>query len=68
VVPGLVDGTGLRLCALGELPTELAALNRAAIGPQELSVLGYLARNRDAICQALALDPLTAAVCSLDQI
>jgi len=68
VVPGLVDGTGVRLSALGELSTELPALNRHAIGRQELSDLRSLASERDAICQALALDPLGAAVCSLDGI
>ena len=35
---------------------------------QELVVRGHLERDREAICQAMALDPLTAAVCSLSEI
>ena len=35
---------------------------------QELVVKGHLERDREAIYQAMALDPLTAAVCSLDEI
>jgi alpha-galactosidase len=43
-------------------------LNRSNIAVQELVVKGHLERDREAIYQAMALDPLTAAVCSLDEI
>jgi alpha-galactosidase len=43
-------------------------LNRSNIAAQELVVKGHLERDREAIYQAMALDPLTAAVCSLDEI
>ena len=55
-------------CVVGALPPQLAALNRSNIAVQELVVKGHLERDRDAIYQAMALDPLTAAVCSLDEI
>jgi alpha-galactosidase len=42
-------------------------LNRSNIAVQELVVKGHLERDKEAIYQAVALDPLTAAVCSLDE-
>jgi alpha-galactosidase len=53
---------------VGALPPQLASLNRSNIAVQELVVKGHLERDREAIYQAMALDPLTAAVCSLDEI
>jgi alpha-galactosidase len=53
---------------VGDLPPQLAALNKSNIAVQELVVRGHLERDREAICQAMALDPLTAAVCSLNEI
>jgi alpha-galactosidase len=67
-VPCLVDRAGVHPCVVGALPPQLAALNRSNIAVQELVVKGHLARDREAIYQAMALDPLTAAVCSLDEI
>ena len=67
-VPCLVDRGGVHPCVVGALPPQLAALNRSNIAVQELVVKGHLERDRDAIYQAMALDPLTAAVCSLDEI
>ena len=55
-------------CGVGVLPPQLASLNRSNIAVQELVVKGHLERDREAIYQAMALDPLTAAVCSLDEI
>ena len=52
----------------GSPPPQLASLNRSNIAVQELVVKGHLERDREAIYQAMALDPLTAAVCSLDEI
>lgn len=67
-VPCLVDRTGVHPCVVGDLPPQLAALNKSNIAVQELVVRGHLERNRETICQAMALDPLTAAVCSLSEI
>jgi alpha-galactosidase len=53
---------------VGALPPQLAALNRSNIAVQELVVKGHLEGDKEAIYQAVALDPLTAAVCSLDEI
>jgi alpha-galactosidase len=67
-VPCLVDRAGVHPCAVGDLPPQLASLNRSNIAVQELVVKAHLERDREAICQAMALDPLTAAVCSLEEI
>ncbi len=67
-VPCLVDRAGVHPCVVGALPPQLAALNRSNIAVQELVVKGHLERDKEAVRQAMALDPLTAAVCSLDEI
>lgn len=67
-VPCLVDRCGIRPCHIGDLPPQLAALNRTNINVQELAVKGYLAGDRELIRQAVQMDPLSAAVCTLTQI
>jgi alpha-galactosidase len=67
-VPCLVDRLGVHPCYVGNLPPQLAALNRTNINVQELSVKAALEGNRDALYQAVALDPLTAAKLSLREI
>jgi alpha-galactosidase len=67
-VPCLVDGNGIQPTAVGTLPTQLAALNRTQVNVQELIVEAALTGNVDAVHQAVMLDPLTAAVCTLPQI
>ena len=53
---------------VGKLPAQLAALNRTNINVQELTVEAALTGNEEALRQAVKLDPLTAAVCTLDEI
>jgi len=67
-VPCLVDGNGIQPTTIAHYPTHLAALNRTNINVQELIVEAALTGNREAVYHAVMLDPLTAAVCSLDQI
>jgi len=67
-VPCLVDGNGIQPIKVGELPAQLAALNRTMINVQSLIVEASLTGNKEAIKHAISLDPLTAAVCTLDQI
>src|SRR5262245_52781989 len=66
-VPCLVDARGVHPCHVGDLPPQLAALNRSNIAVQELTVKAALERDREAVYQAVALDPLTAAVLTLAQ-
>ncbi len=67
-VPCLVDGTGIRPCHVGELPSQLAGLNRTNIGVQELTVQAALGRDRRKAAQAVLLDPLTSALLTPGQI
>jgi alpha-galactosidase len=66
-VPCLVDNTGVQPCHVGALPAQLAALNRGNIAVQELTVRAALEHDRAAVYQAVALDPLTAAVLPLER-
>ncbi len=67
-VPCLVDAMGVQPTVVGELPVQLAALNRTMINVQELATYGGVHGDREAVVHAVMLDPLTAAVCTLDQI
>ncbi len=67
-VPIYVDKGGLHPTAIGALPTQCAALNKTNINVQELVVEAALTKNLDCAFHALCLDPLTAAICTLDQI
>lgn len=67
-VPVTVDGSGLHPHSIGALPTQCAALCRTNTNVQELLVNGALSADREAIKHACMLDPVTSAVCTLDQI
>lgn len=67
-VPCLADRRGVHPCHVGDLPPQLAAINRSNIAVQELAVRAFLDRDREAAYQAVALDPLTAAVLPLHRI
>ncbi len=64
----LVDGNGIQPIYFGRLPTHLAALDSAHMMIHELLVQALLNKEREAAVQALLLDPLTAAVCTLTEI
>ena len=63
-----VDGDGFHPIQFGPLPDQLAALNRAHMAVHELVVEALLDRDRDKAKYALMIDPLTAAVCSPEEI
>ena len=67
-VATLVDRKGLQPRHFGPLPEQLAALNRTHMAVHELLVKAVTERDREAARHALMLDPLTAAVCSLEEI
>jgi alpha-galactosidase len=64
----LIDENGFSPCHFGGLPTQLAALNQGHMAVHELVVTSLLDGDREAAVHALMLDPLTAAVCSLEEI
>ncbi|MBP9642879.1 MAG: alpha-glucosidase/alpha-galactosidase, partial [Budvicia sp.] len=67
-VPCLVDGTGITPCFVGNLPQQLAALNRTNINTQLLTIEAAITHKRDAIYHAALLDPHTSAELSIDDI
>lgn len=67
-VPCLVDGNGIQPLHAGTLPPQLAALNRVQIAVQELAVKAALEKKREYAYYACRLDPLAAAVLTLEEI
>ncbi len=67
-VPCLVDGNGLQPTVVGDLPPACAAVNRACVNVQELTVRAGLSGERDLVYAAVAMDPLTGALCTLPEI
>ena len=67
-VPIMADGGGFHPFHVGALPDQCAALNANRSAGDLLAVRAALTGDVKAVEQAVALDPLTAAVLSLDQI
>ena len=67
-VPCLVDSNGVQPTAVGDLPAQLAAVNRTNIGVQDLALRAALTGVREHVYHAVMLDPLTSALLTLDQI
>jgi alpha-galactosidase len=64
----LVDKNGIQPTHFGPLPEQLAGLNRSHMTVNALMVESLLNLDREAAKYALMLDPLTAAVCSPQEI
>lgn len=64
----LVDSKGVQPTHFGRLPTQLAALNKQHMAFHDLVATAVLEQDREAAVHALMIDPLTAAVCSLEEI
>ncbi|CEJ73022.1 family 4 glycosyl hydrolase [[Clostridium] sordellii] len=64
----LADKNGITPCYVGELPIQLAALNRTNVNVQLLTVEAALTRNKDYIYYAAMLDPHTSSELSIDEI
>jgi alpha-galactosidase len=67
-VPCLVDASGVTPTYVGDLPPQLAALNRTNINTQLLTIEAAITGKREHIYHAAFLDPHTAAELSLDDI
>jgi alpha-galactosidase len=66
-VPCQLGAAGPRPQAVGNLPVELAALNRTFLNVVELTVQAALSEQREHVYQAALLDPNTAATLTTDQ-
>ena len=67
-VPTIADANGLHPQAIGNLPPQCAALCQTNINVQSLCADAALSGDPEHLVHALALDPLTAAVCTLREI
>ena len=67
-VPCLVDANGVQPTHIGNLPPQLAALNRTNTNVQTLAVTAALTGNPETVFQSVALDPLTSALLTLEEI
>jgi len=67
-VPCLVDRSGIVPCFVGDLPEQLAALNRTNINTQLLTLEAALTLKKEHIYHAALLDPHTSAELSIDDI
>jgi alpha-galactosidase len=64
----VVNRDGVKAQHFGPLPVQLAALNRSHMAVHHMVVDALLERSKQKAKYALMLDPLTAAVCSLEEI
>jgi alpha-galactosidase len=67
-VPCVVDRSGIMPCYVGDLPEQLAALNRTNVNTQLLTIEAAITRKREKVYQAALLDPHTSAELSMDDI
>jgi alpha-galactosidase len=67
-VPVFVDRRGLHPVRVGPLPVQLAALNQTNVTVQNLAVEAALTGDPEFAMQAVALDPLTSACCTLEEV
>jgi len=67
-VPVFVDSRGLHPVTVGDLPTQLAALNQSNVTVQTLTAEAALTGDPELAMQACAMDPLTSACCTLKEV
>jgi len=67
-VPCLVDASGVTPTYVGNLPPQLAALNRTNINTQLLTIEAAMTGKKEHIYHAAMLDPHTSAELSIDDI
>jgi alpha-galactosidase len=67
-VPTFADDTGLHPSSIGCLPPQCAALNRTQVNVHFLTAEAAISGDTEHIVHALAMDPLTGAVCTLKEI
>ena len=67
-VPVYVDRQGLHPLRVGDLPDQLAALHQSNLTPQGLAAEGALRGDPELVMQAMAMEPLTSACCTLREI
>ena len=67
-VPCLVDRNGVQPTVIGDLPEQCAALNRTNINVQLMTIEAARTRKKDAVYQAVMLDPHASSELTIDEI
>ena len=67
-VPGYVDGNGVSIPKVGDLPLGCAAICSQSVWVQKLAVEAAVHADIGLLYQAAMMDPLTGAVCTPDEI
>ncbi|MFS0654922.1 alpha-glucosidase/alpha-galactosidase [Bacillus sp. 179-C3.3 HS] len=65
-VPCIADRSGIMPCFIGEIPEQLAGLNRTNISSQLMTIEAAISGKKEHIYQAALLDPHTSAELSID--
>ena len=66
--PGYVDGNGISVPLVGDLPLGCAAVCNASVSVQRIAVEAAISGDTELLKQAIMLDPLTGAVCNPKEI
>jgi len=64
----IADRSGITPTYVGDLPEQLAALNRTNINTQLMTIEAFVTRKKEHVYQAAMLDPHTASELSMDDI
>lgn len=67
-IPVIADRSGYHKIHVGDLPAHLAILVNTTARLENLVVEAAMEKSRRKVFQAVCMDPLTSAVCSLDEI
>ena len=67
-VPVVADRMGFRTTVVGPLPDHLAILVNTTARLENLTVEAAMRKDKEAVYHAVYMDPLTSAVCSLEEI
>ena len=67
-IPVYIDHQGIRPLRVGSLPPQCAAMNLSNITVQSLAVEAHVRQDPEHVMHAIAMDPLTSAVCTLEEI
>jgi alpha-galactosidase len=67
-IPCYADRNGIQAAWVGRLPMQLAATCRSSISVQEMAVEAALTGNKELVRLAILHDPLTAAVCTPQEV
>ncbi len=67
-VPVVADRMGFRTTIVGELPAHIAILVNTTAQIESLVIEAAMKKSKELVYQAVYMDPLSSAVCSLDEI